>query len=205
MKILKTEDDTDEVLLQAIKILKSGGIIAYPTETFYALGVNAMDEGALKRLYKLKGRPIKKPLPVIVGDIKGLKRLIKKLPPHAQRLIKKFWPGPLTIIFEASFDIPELLTAKTGKIAIRIPREEIALRLVKKAGFPVTSTSANPTGKRPAIEPEKVIQYFSEKIDLLIDGGKTPGGKPSTIVDVTGNIRIIRKGVIPSRAILDLD
>ena len=205
MRILKVETDTDKVLSEAVRVLKSGGIVAYPTETFYALGANAMDEGALKRLYKLKGRPFKKPLPVIVGDRKGLKTLIKKLSPQAEKLIVMFWPGPLTILFEASFDIPELLTAKTGKIAIRIPGEEIALKLTKKAGFPVTSTSANPTGKRPAIEPEKVIQYFGEKIDLLIDGGKTPGGKPSTIVDVTGNIRILRKGVIPSRVILDLD
>ncbi len=205
MKILKIDDDQEMVLTEAVRFLKSGGIIAYPTETFYAIGVNAMDEGALKKLYKLKGRPQKKPLPVIIGDKKRLKTLIKRLSPQAEKLIKRFWPGPLTIVFEASLDIPELLTAKTGKIAVRIPGEKIALGLLKKAGFPITSTSANPSGKPPATRPEKVIKYFGNRIVLLIDGGKTPGGKPSTIVDVTGPMKILREGAVSSRVILDLD
>ncbi|MEK6693037.1 MAG: L-threonylcarbamoyladenylate synthase [Nitrospirota bacterium] len=205
MKILRIDDDLEMVLADAVKVLKSGGIIAYPTETFYALGVDAMDEVALKKLYKLKGRSQKKPLPVIIGDRKRLKTLIKRLPPQAERLIKRFWPGPLTIVFEASSDIPELLTAKTGKIAIRIPGEKIALRMVKKTGFPITSTSANPSGEPPATRPEKVMKYFGDRIVLLIDGGKTPGGKPSTIVDVTGPMKILREGAVSSRVILDLD
>lgn len=205
MRILKIENDINKIIAEVVKVLKSGGIIAYPTETFYALGVNARDEGALKKLYKIKGRPKKKPLPVIIGDRKRLKTSVKRIPSKAERLMKRFWPGPLTLVFEASSDIPQLLTAKTGKIAIRIPGERIALKLAKKAGFPITSTSANPSGKPPAIRPEKVIKYFDNKIDLLIDGGKTPGEKPSTIVDVTGPVRILREGAIPSSVVLDLD
>jgi len=204
MRILKIENNIDKIVAEAVRVLKSGGIIAYPTETFYALGVNAMDEGALKRLYKLKGRPKKKPLPVIVGDKKRLKMLIKNLPPQAEKLIKRFWPGPLTIVFEASSDIPELLTAKTGKIAIRIPGEKVAFYLAKKTGFPITSTSANPSGNQPAIKPDRVIEYFGDRIDFLIDGGETPGGKPSAIVDVTGPVRILREGAVPSRVVLDM-
>lgn len=203
MKILKLEDDTDTIVSEAIKVLKSGGIIAYPTETFYALGVNATDGEALKRLYRIKGRTSKKPFPLIVGERKILKTLVKRIPSEAEKLIKKFWPGPLTIVFEASSQLPDLLTAKTGKVAIRIPGEEIARELSKMAGFPIISTSANPSGKPPATTVEEVIKYFGKRIDFLIDKGKTPGGKPSTIVDsTTVPMKVLREGAIPSRDIL---
>jgi len=198
MRILRVDDDTDKVVAEAVNVLKSGGIVAYPTETFYALGVNPTDEGALKRLYRIKGRPPRKPLPLIVGDRRALRSMVKRVSPEAEDLIKRFWPGPLTIIFEASPKLPVLLTADTGKVALRIPGEKIARDLSKGCGFPIISTSANPSGMAPATSVEEVIRYFGERIDIIIDKGKTPGGKPSTIVDsTTVPIKVIREGVIP--------
>lgn len=205
MRILRVEDDTDKIIAEAIKALRSGGVIAYPTETFYALGVDANNEKALKRIYGLKGRSSRKPLPVIIGGKKVLKLLVKEIPPESKRLMEKFWPGPLTIVFKSLPEISGILAAKTGKIAIRIPGGDIAHGIAKKSGFPVTSTSANPSGRPPARDTGKVIEYFGDSIDLVIDGGRTPGGMPSTIVDVTGPLKILRKGAIPSRIVLDLD
>lgn len=204
MRILKAGDD-DKVLSEAVRVLKSGGIVAYPTETFYALGANANDERALKKIYELKGRSPRNPLSVIIGGRKALKLLAKKIPPESKRLMEKFWPGPLTIVFESSRKVSKVLTSETGKIAVRIPGGKIALLIAKKTGFPVTSTSANPSGRAPARECKKVIEYFGDSIDLVLDGGRTPGGRPSTIVDVSGPLRIIREGAIPSRIVLDLD
>jgi L-threonylcarbamoyladenylate synthase len=184
--------------MESLKILQKGGIVAYPTESFYALGVLATDERAVRRLYELKKRPPDKPLPVIVGDMDILKSLVRCIPPQAEALIKRFWPGPLTLIFEAQDSIPVLLTGGTGKIAIRIPGESVALQLTKAVKLPITATSANLSSKPPAERCDEVINYFKDGVDLIIDGGKTPGGKPSTIVDITVTpLRVLREGSIP--------
>jgi len=180
-----TKKDSDRIFKKSSEILKSRGIIAYPTESFYALGALATDEYALKKLFDLKQRPAEKPLPIIVGDLDLLLSFVRQIPPHARLLIEKFWPGPLTLIFEARENISELLTCGTGKVAVRIPGKGIALDLARSLGLPLTSTSANPSGQRPAVETTQLTSYFGDKIDLIIDYGRTPGGKPSTIVDVT--------------------
>ena len=192
-----TKKDSDRIFKKSSEILKSRGIIAYPTESFYALGVLATDDYALKELFDLKQRPAEKPLPIIVGDLNLLLSIVRQIPPHARMLIEKFWPGPLTLIFEARENVPGLLTCCTGKVAVRIPGESIALDLARNLGFPLTSTSANPSGQRPAVETSQLIRYFGDKIDLIIDGGRTPGGKPSTIVDVTVEPpKVLRTGMI---------
>jgi len=197
MLVLSFKKNTFKIFMESLKILQRGGIVAYPTESFYALGALATDEKAIKRLYELKKRPSGKPLPVIVGDIDILKPLVKYIPSQAERLMEKFWPGPLTLIFEARDNISKLLTGGTGKIAIRIPGESVALQLVKAVRLPLTATSANLSSKPPAKKPDEVISYFKNGIDLIIDAGKTPGGKPSTIVDVTVTpLRVLREGPI---------
>jgi len=197
LKLSLYENPVEEVVIEALKILKNSGIVAYPTESFYALGVMANDEVALKKLYGLKKRPLEKAMPVIVGNNDVLKSIVKLIPPHAEKLMKKFWPGPLTIIFEAKDTLPELLTSSKDRVAVRIPGNSFALCLAKAADFPITATSANPSGKEPSQEPERVIEYFGEDIDLVVDGRKTPGGKPSTIIDVTATpIKVLRKGSI---------
>lgn len=185
LKLSLYENPIEEVISEALQVLKKGGIVAYPTESFYGLGVIANDEAAVKKLYRLKKRPLEKAMPVIVGNNDVLKAIVKSIPPQAEKLMEKFWPGPLTMIFEAKDTLPQMLTGNKHRVAVRIPGNSFALYLARAANFPITATSANPSGKIPAQEPGEVIDYFGENIDLVVDGRKTPGGKPSTIIDVT--------------------
>ncbi|GBE41470.1 threonylcarbamoyl-AMP synthase [bacterium BMS3Bbin09] len=186
-----------KIIADSLEIIKGGGIIAYPTESFYALGVLATNEKALGNLFLLKKRPIEKPLPLIVGGPEALATVVKTVPDRAIELMKRFWPGPLTIVFEAADNVSDLLTAGTGRVAVRVPGDSIALHLAREAGFPITATSANISTKPPADNPDAVLDYFGDSIDLIIDVGKTPGGRPSTIVDVTTDtLKILREGSI---------
>jgi L-threonylcarbamoyladenylate synthase len=198
MKIMKaTEYPLGELLQGAVGILLSGGIVAYPTETFYALGVKFDQEKSLKRLYDLKERKREKALPLIIGDRELLTALSSAINATAASLMDSFWPGPLTLVFPAAGNLSGYLTAGTQTVAVRIPGESFALQLARRARFPLTATSANISGKPPAVDAEAVIEYFNAKIDLLIDGGRAPGGSPSTIVDVTGHpIRVLREGAL---------
>jgi len=192
-----TQSTTAAAVTEAISILKDGGLIAYPTESFYALGVMATDEEAVKRLFSLKKRPPEKPLPVIVGDIETLKTIVKSIPDQAMTLIEKYWPGPLNIIFEAKDHIPLALTGGSHRIAVRIPGDKISLNLARAFKLPITATSANPSALPPANNANEVKKYFGAELDLIIDNGETPGGKPSTIVDATAvPFRVLREGSI---------
>lgn len=187
----------DSSLGPAISAFRAGGVIAYPTETFYGLGVNPFDENAVKRLFGLKGRDQKNPVALIIGSHDMLKTLTGDVPPVAERLIKKFWPGPLTILFKARGIIPAGLIADTGKIGVRITSNPVAQRLMDAINNPITATSANPAGRPPALTAKEVIGYFNGDIDVLIDGGRLVGKKGSTIVDATENPpKILREGEI---------
>ncbi|NCO68732.1 MAG: threonylcarbamoyl-AMP synthase [Nitrospirae bacterium CG_4_10_14_0_8_um_filter_41_23] len=198
MLIIKIhETNIEQVLYLTVDILKNGGIVVYPTETFYGLGVKFDMEDSLKKLYNIKQRPEEKAMPLIIGN-KGLLSVVAaSINDMALLLMDRFWPGPLTLIFLAKENLSEYITAGTHTIAVRIPGESFALQLAKTANFPITATSANPSGLPPAQDAASVIKYFGDKVDLIIDGGHTSGGLPSTIVDVTGDkIKILREGVI---------
>ena len=198
MLTIKTyETNIEQVLYHTVDILKNGGIVVYPTETFYGLGVKFDMEDSLKKLYDIKQRPEEKAMPLIIGN-KGLLTVVAaSINDTALSLIDRFWPGPLTLIFQAKENLSEYITAGTHMIAVRIPGESFALHLAKTANFPITATSANPSGFPPAQDAETAKKYFGDKVDLIIDGGHTSGGLPSTIVNVTGNkIKILREGVI---------
>lgn len=192
----------DDAIRTAVDILNKGGLIAYPTETFYALGVKYDLPRSLKRLYQLKKRPREKAMPVIIGRRAALSEIVspewlEHIPPYVQSLMDRFWPGPLTFLFPAQEGLPEDLTADTGMIAVRMPGESFALRLAQYASFPITATSANLSGTPSADSAEMVLHSFDGEIDLVIDGGQTPGGLPSTIADVSGGrITIVREGTI---------
>lgn len=196
-RILVSKTNMGQVLEQAVEVLEKGSVVAYPTETFYGLGVKFNIEDSLKKLYDIKQRPKDKAMPLIIGD-KGLLPLVtRSVNRKAIFLMEKFWPGPLTLIFYAKENISRYITAGTGRVAIRIPGESFALYLAKRVNFPITATSANPSGMPPAKNAEAVVSYFGDKIDLIIDGGPTHGGFPSTIVDATGEeIKILREGAI---------
>lgn len=203
MLIKINDKNLSEVLERAVEILNNGGIVAYPTETFYGLGVKFDNEASLRKLYELKKRPKEKPMPLIIGSRASLSMIAVFVNEIAESLMDKFWPGPLTLLLKAKKGLSPYLTADTGRITVRIPGESAALYLVREAGFPITATSANPSGMPPAEDADAVIRYFGEKIDMVIDGGRTAGGLPSTIVDAAGeSIKIVREGVIP-RSILE--
>jgi L-threonylcarbamoyladenylate synthase len=191
-----------EALEKASDTLKGGGVIAYPTETFYGLGAKFDSSAALENLYRLKCRSRSKALPLIIGERRVLGLIASSVTGSAEKLIEKFWPGPLTLLLPAKANISALLTAKTGKIAVRIPGESFALELARSLGFPITATSANLSGMPPAVNIDDVIRYFGDAIDLIVDCGKTPGGKPSAIVDASGvEVRILREGAISAEEI----
>jgi len=201
-KIKLNEAGIDQAINEAVAVLRGGGIVAYPTETFYGLGVKFDLPESLRRLYDLKKRPGEKAMPVIIGHRGLLSGLVPEewlahLPNAARSLMDRFWPGPLTLLLPAEEGLSEFLTAGTRMIAVRVPGESFALQLAKKAGFPFTATSANVSGRPPAVNDREVIGYFGEHLDLLIDGGQSPGTLPSTIVDTSGaGIRVVREGMI---------
>lgn len=179
-----------------MRILRQGGIIAYPTETFYGLGAKYDIEPALQRLYDIKKRPVKMAMPVIIGDIEQLAMLTEGIPDKAGALISKFWPGPLTLLFEARSGLSDFIAIE-NKVAVRMPGESFALRLARASGFPITATSANISGKPPGENIRMVMNYFNDALDLIIDGGELKSILPSTIVDATGpELRVLRQGLV---------
>jgi L-threonylcarbamoyladenylate synthase len=198
MVVMKSSElSLSETVQKTVEILLSGGIVAYPTETFYALGVKFDMEESLRKLYAIKQRTLDKAMPLIIGHRELLPMITASVNISALSLMDRFWPGPLTLIFPALGNLSDYITAGTHAVAVRIPGESFALQLAKSAQFPLTATSANISGRPPASDAETVIEYFNDTIDLIIDGGKTPGGLPSTIVNVTGEaVRILREGII---------
>ncbi|MEO0113641.1 MAG: L-threonylcarbamoyladenylate synthase [candidate division WOR-3 bacterium] len=182
----------------AAKIIKEGGVVSFPTDTIYSLSTNALLPEAICKIYSLKQRCLSEPLPIFIWHREELKNYVKEIPKIAENLIEKYWPGPLTIVFYKKEGIfPEVLTAGSDKIAIRIPNTQIGLLILEVAKIPITGTSANISGGKTPIKAIDVIQNFYEKIDLIIDGGATLYKKESTIIDVTAKIpEILRLGVI---------
>ena len=200
------EHNSAETATMAASALKDGAVVAYPTETFYGIGVKFDLEDALKKLYRIKNRPSEKALPLVIGTTKALSLLTDSVPVRAQHLIDAFWPGPLTILFKARSTLSEYLTAGTGKVAVRIPGESFAFFLARQCVFPITATSANLSGLPPAQDATTVIRYFDDLLDIVIDGGITHGGLPSTIVDAAGDrIQLIREGAVPKESLKTRD
>lgn len=197
-----SDNKSNESLRHAVLTLSDGGIVAYPTETIYGLGVKYDDEKALMRLYALKHRPHEKTIPIIISSVNQLSLLVPSVNSTAQYLIEKFWPGPLTLVFDALSGLNSYITC-ADKIAVRIPGESFALDLVRAAGFPITATSANLSGRPAARDVTMISMYFNDHIDLIIDGGTSQGSQPSTIVDVTRQKAVIlREGAIAASRIL---
>lgn len=198
-EILKADENISEetVLRRAAEILAQGGIIAYPTETFYGLGADATNENAIRKIYDLKGRNFNNPISIIIDNEENIHPLVEEVPTAASMLMKVFWPGPLTIVFKASGKISPLLTAQTGRIGIRISSHAGATAIVHKLGHPLTATSANLSGAPECSTASEVADQIGPKIDAIVDLGKTPGGMGSTIIDVTSAPpQILRQGTI---------
>ncbi len=194
--------DTERVELDKFDLIKSvlkkDGVLAYPTDTFYGLGVNCFSENAVRKVYKLKERDLSKPLSVIISDLTELEELVEDLPPIFKSLSSEFWPGLLTMVFRASEKLPEVLVGHFKSIGVRYPDFDWLRALVRHAGFPVTATSANLSNRGETRDPFCVREDFSGKINLIVDGGQTPGFQPSTVIDIsTGTVKILREGALP--------
>lgn len=189
-------------LKEAGALLLSGGLIAFPTESFYGLAVDAMNEAAITRLWQAKRRNPENPILIIVPDMTEMDRVAARISPMAHRLMDAFWPGGLTLIFEATKAISPLLTAGTGKIGVRLSSHAIATGLARALGGPITGTSANLAGQPACLSAQEVLSAMADFLDLVLDGGKTAGGKGSTVLDVTTEPpRILRKGMVEEESI----
>ncbi len=195
MKILRAEEE--EALSEALRVLSEGGIVGLPTETFYGLAVDPFSEVAVRRLYTLKRRRREKPVLLLIGDPEEVERLAAEVPEVARELMARFWPGPLTLVFRARPEVPPWVTAETGTVALRVSSHPLAREIPRLFGRAVTGTSANLSEEPPATSAEEVAHYFPD-IDLILDGGPTPGRKPSTLVSVvSGRPELLRPGEIP--------
>jgi len=196
MIVTLTDTSREDIISRAVAILRDGGIIAYPTETFYGLGARYDDPRALDRLYALKKRPAVMAMPLIIGSEDQLNLLAASVSDSARALMRRFWPGPLTLIFTAASGLTGPVIAG-GRVAVRIPGPSFALDLARVAPFPITATSANISSRPPADTAAMVEDYFNGLLDLVVDGGRAPGGLPSTIADVSaGGAVVLRPGAV---------
>lgn len=187
---------------RAIEILKNGGIVAFPTDTVYGLGGDVFNVRAAERIYRVKQRSRHLPLPVLLADSTQLADIVTSVPETARCLIKHFWPGGLTLVLPKKDTLPDIITAGSNKVAVRIPDHIVPLTLIRALGVPIIGTSANISDKPSPVTAEEVEQQLGGQVDLIIDMGRCPGGLESTVVDVTGEVPIIlRQGIIADKEI----
>jgi len=188
---------------QVSGVIKGGGVILYPTDTIYGLGCAAFDIHAVRRIFELKKRSLKNPALVLVRNFTMMKKLVDGIPPQALELIRRFWPGPLTLIFKARKNFNPLLVSEENKIGIRIPDNRFCLKLMGDCKLPIVSTSANISGKEGNARIGVLKEIFINKVDLIIDAGDIKKLVPSTVIDISdGKIGLVREGVIPLKKIL---
>ncbi len=191
-----------EVIRKAAKVIKNGGLIVFPTRCLYGLGVDALNKSALDMLFRTKKRPENKPVLLIVKDLETVLKFVKQPRPYAFDLMKRFWPGRLTLVFKARNCLPARLTAGSGKIGIRLPGHPVAKALVNVYPAPITGTSANIAGQPGCSDIARLNPELLKSVDLILDAGSLRGGMGSTVVDVTeASPRILRQGDIPAKEI----
>lgn len=182
---------------RAAKIVSEGGVIAFRTDTFYGLGVDPFNATAVAKIRELKGRAENKPILLLLSDASVADRFIADRSKVFQETVRKFWPGPLTIVGVAVSTLPAEITAGTGTVGVRVPADDDVRELVRACGGALTATSANPSGREPARSAYEVLEYFGDGIDLVIDAGDVTATEPSTVLDVTTTPpRVVREGAI---------
>lgn len=182
--------------------IRQGGLIAFPTDTYYGLGVNPFDQSAVSRLYEIKGRPVSKPILLLIDGIDRLNYLVRTISPLAEAVMECYWPGPLTLVFDALPILPDFLTAGTGTIGIRFPDAAIPNSLISEAGFPLTATSANRSGEPSPSDASDVIRMIGTDLDVILDGGGCQS-TPSTLLDLTSDRpKILREGCISTETLV---
>jgi L-threonylcarbamoyladenylate synthase len=182
---------------EAVSILKSGGVIAFPTDTVYGLGCDYRNREAALRIYEIKGRPPKMALPLLLGNARQISEVALDVPEVARRLAAKFWPGALTLVVKKHPSVPDFITAGGDTVAVRLPAHPVPVALARGLGAPIVGTSANLSGQPSALNAEEACAVLGDRVDMVIDDGQVPGGKESTIVDVSGERPVVlREGAI---------
>ena len=174
-----------DIVQKAANLIKKGGLVAFPTETVYGLGANALDKKAVRKIFKVRKRPIDNPIIIHIADVKELSKLARNISKEVKILAKKFWPGPLTLILFKKKIVPDEITAGADTVAIRMPKNKIALELIRVSKVPIAAPSANLAGKPSPTEARHVFEDLKDKIDLILDGGRTKIGIESTVIDLT--------------------
>jgi L-threonylcarbamoyladenylate synthase len=192
----------EKAIRRAVRIILDGGMVAFPTESFYGLGVDAMGKESVERLFRIKARDQGQPILILIPSLETLGNYAAAVPKVARELMKAFWPGGLTLVFEATGQVLPLLTGGTGKIGVRLSSHPVAALLARTLGSPITGTSANLSGYPPARSAGKVARDLGKQVDLIVDGGRTPEGKASTVLDVTVDPPVVlREGMISRKAL----
>jgi len=201
---MKTAKATRAAIQSAAQLVKSGGVIVYPTDTVYGVGCDPFNESSVKRLFKIKGERTK-PFPILASSVEDVEK-IAQISGKALKLAKKFWPGPLTMVLQKKPSLPSIVTINLNSVAVRVPNHGIALELIRLSGGLLIGTSANKTGKKSPQTASEAAEQIGEEVDLILDGGTAPIGAPSAIVDLTGERpKILRKGPIKLDNLLKLE
>jgi L-threonylcarbamoyladenylate synthase len=191
-----------EVIARAADVIRGGDVIAVPTDTFYGLAANPFDEEAVERVFAIKGRAKHMPLLLLVDSIDMARELSARLPRGFERLAERFWPGPLTMVVEASAKIPASVTGETGRIGLRLPGAAIPVALVRQAGVPITGTSANRSGEKECAAAQDVESIIGAALPLILDGGPSRAIHASTVIGVREDSwEVLREGAIPAKEI----
>ena len=205
IELIKDINKDNYLIEKAAKVIKDGGIVAFPTETVYGLGANALNEEAVKKIFEAKGRPQDNPLIIHVSN-KNLDKYVKDIPECAKIMMEKFWPGPLTIILNKKDIIPNVTSANLESVGVRMPREPIALKLIEMCGVPIAAPSANISGRPSPTDVERCIEDLNGRVDFILGGNKSKVGVESTIVDCTVNPPVVlRPGGITLEMLKEID
>ena len=196
---INPENPEPSIIAEAVAVIKEGGVVVFPTRCLYGLGADAMNPDAVERVFEIKQRPDNKPILVLINSREQLEMLVKKIPPDAAALMDAFWPGRVTLVFEARD------SAGTGKIGVRLAGHLAAAALIKESGCPITGTSANLSGSPGCFRLSDLDAPVAGQVDLILDAGRLRGGTGSTVVDVTAKTsRILREGEVTPAQILGL-
>jgi len=200
---INPENPDADMIQEAADIIRKGGVIAFPTRCLYGLGADALNPEAVEQIFKIKQRLAEKPILILIGDPIRLERLATHISDAAKAIMERFWPGKVTLVFDAGAEVPDTLTAGTGKIGIRLAGHPVAAALARAIQSPITGTSANVSGQPGCHQIADLQPGVAEHLDLILDAGPLKGGRGSTVVDVTGKVsRVLREGVVTEKEIL---
>ncbi len=197
-----TSQIDSRLIESAVEALRIGGLVAYPTDTLYGIGADALNEAAVERVFEAKGRPQGMPLPLLIGEQEQLSMLTEVVSDIAWKLAEAFWPGGLTLVIPVGHGVPALVTARGWKVAVRLPDHPIPRELARQLGRPITGTSANRSGGPEPTTAEEVRKQLGNAVDMVLEGGPNPTGRSSTVVDITGeHPRVLRQGAVSIEAL----